>query len=68
MLSRTCPRLTIKARGIQQANEFCVADGKHAVITVGQTTGRLVLGLHAAKVHFNCDDRRTAQARKSAKP
>jgi hypothetical protein len=58
----------IKACGIQRAKEFCAADGKHAVITVEQTTGWLVLGLQTAEVQFYCDARPAAQADKSAKP
>ena len=58
----------IKARGIKRANEFCEADGKRAVITVGQTTGWFVLGLQTAEVQFYCDDRPAAKADKSAKP
>ena len=68
MLSRTCSQRSIKTRDIEQANEFCAADGKHGVFIVEQPMGRLMLGLHIAKVHFNCDDRPAAQARKSAKP
>ncbi len=58
----------IKARGIQRANEFCAADGKRAVITVGQTTRWFVLGLQTAEVQFYCDDRPAAPADKSTKP
>ena len=47
----------IKARGIKRANEFCDAEGKHAVINVGQTSGWLVTGLQTAEVQFYCDQR-----------
>ena len=59
----------IKARGIKRANEFCAADGKRAVITVGQTTGWFVLGLQTAEVQFYCDDRpAVGAADKATKP
>ncbi len=46
----------IKAYGIKRANEFCDAQGKHAVITVGQSTGWHLFSVQHAEVHFYCDD------------
>jgi hypothetical protein len=47
----------IKARGIKRANEFCDAQGKRAVTTVGQTSSWFVLGLQTAEVTFYCEER-----------
>jgi len=47
----------IKSRGIKRANEFCDTQGKHAVITIGQTSGWFVFGLQTAEVSFYCDAR-----------
>ncbi len=52
----------IKERGIRRANEFCEAQGKRAVVTVGQTTSWFVLGLQSAEVSFYCDERKAAPA------
>ncbi|HWK84667.1 MAG TPA: hypothetical protein VNS61_13120 [Caldimonas sp.] len=46
----------IKAYGIKRANEVCDAEGKHAVITVGQSTGWHLFSVQHAEVHFYCDD------------
>ncbi|MGZ5203440.1 MAG: hypothetical protein ACXWCI_00875 [Caldimonas sp.] len=46
----------IKARGIRLANEFCSAQGKHAVVTVGRASG-WVVGMQRAEVSFYCDER-----------
>lgn len=54
----------IKERGIRRANEFCDAQGKRAVVTVGQTTRWFVLGLQSAEVSFYCDERKAAAAPK----
>lgn len=54
----------IKERGIRRANEFCDAQGKRAVITVGQTTSWFVLGLQSAEVSFYCDERKAPAANK----
>lgn len=51
----------IKSRGIKRANEFCDAQGKRAVITIGQTSGWFVLGLQTAEVQFYCDERPAAK-------
>ena len=47
----------IKTRGIARANEFCEAQGKRAVINVGQSTGWHLFSVQTAEVQFFCDDR-----------
>ena len=47
----------IKSRGIARANEFCDAQGKRAVIDVGQTQGWHLWSVQTAEVRFTCDDR-----------
>ena len=47
----------IKTRGIARANEFCDAQGKRAVINVGQSGGWHWFSLQTAEVQFFCDDR-----------
>ncbi len=47
----------IKTRGIARANEFCEAQGKRAVINIGQSTGWHVFSVQTAEVQFVCDDR-----------
>ena len=47
----------IKTRGIARANEFCDAQGKRAVINVGQSTGWHLFSVQTAEVQFFCDDR-----------
>ena len=47
----------IKSRGIARANEFCDAQGKHAVINVGQSTGWHLWSVQTAEVQFFCDER-----------
>jgi hypothetical protein len=47
----------IKTRGIARANEFCDAQGKRAVINVGQSSGWHLFSLQTAEVQFFCDDR-----------
>ncbi len=54
----------IKERGIRRANEFCDAQGKRAVVTVGQTTSWFVFGLQSAEVSFYCDERKSIPASK----
>ena len=47
----------IKTRGIARANEFCDAQGKHAVINVGQSGGWHWFSVQTAEVQFFCDDK-----------
>jgi hypothetical protein len=47
----------IKTRGIARANEFCDAQGKRAVINVGQSSAWHVFSIQTAEVQFFCDDR-----------
>ena len=47
----------IKSRGIARANEFCDAQGKRAVIDVGQSQGWHFWSVQTAEVRFFCDDR-----------
>ena len=54
----------IKERGIRRANVFCDAQGKRAVVTVGQTTSWFVFGLQSAEVSFYCDERKGIPASK----
>ncbi len=54
----------IKERGIKRANEFCDAQGKRAVVTVGQTSAWFVFGLRSAEISFYCDERKPAQTPK----
>jgi hypothetical protein len=51
----------IKALGIKRANEFCDAQGKRAVITIGQSSGWHVFSVQTAEVLFSCDDRPAAR-------
>jgi hypothetical protein len=46
----------IKTRGIARANEFCAAQGKRAVINVGQSSGWHLFSVQTAEVQFSCDD------------
>ena len=46
----------IKTRGIARANEFCDAQGKRAVINVGQSSGWHLCSVQTAEVQFVCDD------------
>ena len=46
----------IKTRGIARANEFCAAQGKRAVINVGQSSGWHLYSVQTAEVQFFCDD------------
>ena len=46
----------IKTRGIARANEFCDAQGKRAVINVGQSSGWHLFSVQTAEVQFFCDD------------
>jgi len=46
----------IKTRGIARANEFCAAQGKRAVINVGQSSGWHMFSVQTAEVQFVCDD------------
>ncbi len=52
----------IKAFGIKRANEFCDAQGKHAVITIGQSAGWNPFAMQTAEVHFSCDDKPIVKA------
>ncbi len=52
----------IKTRGIARANEFCDAQGKHAVINVGQSNGWHLFSVQTAEVQFFCDDRPPTRA------
>jgi hypothetical protein len=52
----------IKTRGIARANEFCDAQGKRAVINVGQSSGWHLFSVQTAEVQFFCDDRLPARA------
>jgi len=47
----------IKSRGIARANEFCDAQGKRAVINVGQSGAWHWFSLQTAEVQFFCDER-----------
>ncbi|MEO5844989.1 MAG: hypothetical protein ABIQ33_09115 [Caldimonas sp.] len=47
----------IKTRGIARANAFCEAQGKRAVINIGQSTGWHLFSVQTAQVQFFCDDR-----------
>ncbi|MBV9372952.1 MAG: hypothetical protein JO109_14980, partial [Alphaproteobacteria bacterium] len=47
----------IKSRGIARANEFCDAQGKRAVINVGQSQALHLWSVQTAEVRFFCDDR-----------
>jgi hypothetical protein len=59
----------IKARGIKRASEFCDAQGKRAVIIIGQTSSWFVFGLQTAEVQFYCDEQPPNQSSdKAAKP
>jgi hypothetical protein len=51
----------IKTRGIARANEFCDAQGKRAVINVGQSNGWHLFSVQTAEVQFYCDDRLPAK-------
>ena len=46
----------IKTRGIARANEFCAAQGKRAVINVGQSSAWHLFSVQTAEVQFFCDD------------
>jgi hypothetical protein len=56
----------IKSRGIARANEFCDAQGKRAVIDVGQSQGWHLWSVQTAEVRFFCDDRLPTSAAKPA--
>ena len=56
----------IKSRGIARANEFCDAQGKRAVINVGQSQGWHLWSVQTAEVRFFCDDRVPARPAGSA--
>ena len=56
----------IKTRGIARANEFCDAQGKRAVIDVGQTQGWHLWSVQTAEVRFACDDRLTPRPASAA--
>ena len=53
----------IKTRGIARANEFCAAQGKRAVINVGQSSGWHLFSVQTAEVQFFCDDPLAVEAR-----
>lgn len=56
----------IKSRGIARANEFCDAQGKRAVIDLGQTQGWHLWSVQTAEVRFSCDDRLTPRPASAA--
>jgi hypothetical protein len=56
----------IKSRGIARANEFCDAQGKRAVIDVGQSQSWHFWSVQTAEVRFFCDDRIPARPTTSA--
>jgi hypothetical protein len=56
----------IKTRGIARANEFCEAQGKRAVINVGQSSGWHLFSVQTAEVQFFCDDPLPARPRTPA--
>ena len=56
----------IKTRGIARANEFCEAQGKRAVINVGQSSGWHLFSVQTAEVQFVCDDAPPVRARSAA--
>jgi hypothetical protein len=56
----------IQSRGIARANEFCDAQGKHAVIDVGVSQGWHLWSVQTAEVRFFCDDRIAAKPAASA--
>ena len=56
----------IKSRGIARANEFCEAQGKRAVINVGQSSGWHLFSVQTAEVQFFCDDPLPARPRTPA--
>ncbi|MEP6740437.1 MAG: hypothetical protein ABJA61_08655 [Caldimonas sp.] len=59
----------IKAYGTKRAAEFCEAEGKHAVITVGQSSEWHLFSFQTAEVRFTCDDLLPVKpAAKSATP
>lgn len=47
----------IKAYGIRRANEFCDAEGKHAIINIGETGGLQLFSAQRAEVRFSCVDK-----------
>jgi hypothetical protein len=54
----------IKARGLKLATEYCDAQGKRAVVTIGQASSWFSFGLQTAEVQFYCDERPAAAASK----
>ena len=56
----------IKSRGIARANEFCAAQGKRAVIDIGQSQGWHLWSVQTAEVRFFCDDPLPARPARSA--
>ena len=56
----------IKIRGIARANEFCEAQGKRAVINVGQSSAWHLFSVQTAEVQFFCDDPLPARPRTPA--
>ncbi|HZV93254.1 MAG TPA: hypothetical protein VFF72_08550 [Caldimonas sp.] len=47
----------IKAYGIRRANEFCDAEGKHAIVNIGETGGLQLFNVQRAEVRFSCVDK-----------
>ena len=45
----------IKEYGVKRAYEFCQAEGKHAVVTVTQSTDWHLFRMPAAEVQFVCE-------------
>jgi hypothetical protein len=58
----------IKTRGIARANEFCEAQGKRAVINVGQSGGWHWFSVQTAEVQFFCDDKLPPRPATSVSP
>lgn len=46
----------IKARGIKLANDYCEAQGKHALVIVSESTGWHLFRVQTPEVTFICDD------------
>ena len=53
---RQSERRRDQERGIARANEYCAAQGKRAVINVGQSSGWHLFSVQTAEVQFFCDD------------
>jgi hypothetical protein len=58
----------IKERGIKRATEFCEANGKRAVVIVGQSSGWHWFSVQNAEVNFSCDEPQSAPPATKASP